>query len=61
MGGIAPTGQAPFDPSTLDMGVGFGWDGSVPGTIWDDGDTAPVDLFDGFFFGGNIPTTGEQQ
>jgi hypothetical protein len=56
VGGVAASGQAPFVPSTLDMGVGFGWDGSVPGAIWDDGDTAPVDMFDGFFFGGNMPT-----
>jgi hypothetical protein len=36
------------------MGVGFVWDGSVPGAIWEDGDATLVDLFDGFFVGGTI-------
>lgn len=42
----APEGFADFD-----MNFGMGWDGSLPGPAFEDG--GGVDLFDGFFFGGN--------
>lgn len=35
-----------------DFGLGIGWDGTLPGVDWDEG-SGGVDLFEGFFFGGN--------
>ncbi|KAF2675517.1 hypothetical protein BT63DRAFT_396167 [Microthyrium microscopicum] len=39
------------DPSIDALGLGFGWDGSVPGVDAGDG-SGSIDIFDGFFFGG---------
>jgi hypothetical protein len=40
------------DPAVDPLGLGFTWDGSVPGADWGDG-SGSVDVFDGFFFGGS--------
>lgn len=45
------------DPAVDPLGVGFAWDGSVPGMDWGDG-SGSVDVFDGFFFGGTGMGTG---
>jgi hypothetical protein len=43
------------DPSIDSFGLGFGWDGSVPGIGADD-NKGSFDIFDGFFFGGGLGT-----
>jgi hypothetical protein len=45
------------DPNIDSLGLGFGWDGSIPGVGADD-TKGSFDMFDGFFFGGNGVGTG---
>jgi len=55
LGGDAGAGNAFGQPASgyadFDLGLGGGWDGSVPGQGWGDDGGTNLDLFDGFFSG----------